>query len=53
MKESVDPSKAKITDFIIVSPMPNSKTDINNHGPISTDMIGGSWKYPTANYEEQ
>lgn len=53
MKEAVDPSKARLSDFIIVSGMPNSKTDINNHGPISTDFIGASWGYPTADYKEQ
>ena len=53
MKEVVDPKKAKLTDFMIVSDMPNAKTDINNHGPISTDMIGGSWNYPEGTYPEQ
>lgn len=28
--------------------MPNSKTDINNGGGISTDMIGMNWDYPEA-----
>lgn len=42
-----------IDDVLIVSPMPNNKTDINNRGPISTDYIGGSWDYPEATYEEQ
>lgn len=36
--------------MMIVSPMPNQKTDINNSGPISTDYIGGSWNYPEADY---
>ncbi|HEU4554894.1 MAG TPA: FAD-dependent oxidoreductase [Chitinophaga sp.] len=30
--------------------MPNHKTDINNNGPISTDMIGMSYDYPEADY---
>ncbi|MBX3179739.1 MAG: FAD-dependent oxidoreductase [Candidatus Hydrogenedentes bacterium] len=42
-----------IDDVLIVSPMPNNKTDINNRGPISTDYIGGSWDYPEASYAEQ
>eukprot|EP00040_Diaphanoeca_grandis_P038509 m.256673 g.256673 ORF g.256673 m.256673 type:complete len:686 (+) comp34577_c0_seq1:52-2109(+) len=31
----------------------SNKYDLNNGGPISTDFIGGSWKYPTANYSER
>lgn len=32
-------------------PIPNMKTDTNNHGPFSTDNIGMNYKYPEANYE--
>ena len=31
--------------------MPNHKTDINNNGPFSTDMIGMNYDYPEADYE--
>ncbi len=31
-------------------PIPNLKTDTNNHGPFSTDNIGRNWDYPEANY---
>lgn len=31
--------------------MPNDKTDINNNGPISTDMIGMNYNYPEADYD--
>jgi hypothetical protein len=27
--------------------------DLNNGGPISTDFVGGSWRYPEANYSER
>lgn len=40
-------------DIMIVSPMPNNKTDVNNRGPVSTDFIGASWDYPEASYAEQ
>jgi hypothetical protein len=30
----------------VVSAMPNHKTDINNNGPFSTDMIGVNYQYP-------
>jgi hypothetical protein len=30
--------------------MPNEKTDINNNGPFSTDMIGANYDYPEADY---
>lgn len=31
--------------------MPNGKTDINNNGPFSTDMIGMNYNYPDADYD--
>ncbi|MCU1327887.1 MAG: dependent oxidoreductase, partial [Bryobacterales bacterium] len=33
-----------------VDRIPNSKADVNNNGPFSTDYIGGSWDYPEAGY---
>lgn len=33
--------------------MPNRKTDINNCGGLSTDMIGANWTYPEANYDQR
>lgn len=30
--------------------IPNRKTDTNNHGPVSTDYIGGNYDYPEATY---
>lgn len=33
--------------------MPNHKTDINNEGAFSTDMIGASWNYPEATYSQR
>lgn len=43
----------KLSDIFIWSKMPNGKTDINNRGAFSTDMIGANWNYPEANYEER
>ncbi|MES2796564.1 MAG: FAD-dependent oxidoreductase [Bacteroidota bacterium] len=34
-------------------PIPNRKTDTNNHGPFSTDYIGKNYDYPEANYERR
>jgi hypothetical protein len=34
-------------------PIPNGKTDTNNHGPFSTDNIGRNWDYPEAGYERR
>jgi hypothetical protein len=34
-------------------PIPNRKTDSNNHGPFSTDNIGRSYDYPEASYERR
>ena len=43
----------RMNDLMIVSLMPNSKTDINNRGAFSTDYIGKNWDYPTARYERR
>lgn len=64
--ENYDPSKyellirwkekqpwKRLRDMFIWSMMPNRKTDINNYGALSTDMIGANWKYPEASYEER
>lgn len=42
-----------LSDIFIWSKMPNFKTDINNKGGFSTDMIGMNWKYPDATYSER
>ncbi len=34
-------------------PIPNKKTDTNNHGPFSTDFIGQNYDYPEASYERR
>jgi len=34
-------------------PIPNLKTDTNNHGPFSTDYIGKNYTYPEASYAER
>jgi hypothetical protein len=34
-------------------PIPNHKTDTNNHGPLSTDYIGANYDYPEASYERR
>lgn len=34
-------------------PIPNRKTDTNNHGPFSTDYIGMNYAYPEASYEQR
>lgn len=33
--------------------IPNRKTDTNNHGPMSSDYIGGNYDYPEATYERR
>jgi len=34
-------------------PIPNHKTDVNNHGPMSFDNIGYNYDYPEASYEHR
>ncbi len=40
-------------DFFNPVLIPNHKADFNNNGPVSTDYIGHSWKYPEASYAEK
>jgi hypothetical protein len=47
------PDKRGLNDYFIWSAMPNDKTDINNRGGFSTDMINMSHAYPEAGYEER
>ncbi|HOJ65357.1 MAG TPA: FAD-dependent oxidoreductase [Paludibacteraceae bacterium] len=42
-----------LNDIFIWSMMPNRKTDINNRGGFSTDMIGMNWNYADASYDER
>ncbi len=37
--------------FAMFIPIPNLKTDVNNHGPFSFDNIGMNYDYPEASYE--
>ncbi len=39
---------SSISAFFSIKTIPNSKTDINNNGPFSTDMIGMNYNYPKA-----
>lgn len=39
--------------FSKFDPIPNRKTDTNNHGPFSFDYIGGNYAYPEASYAQR
>ena len=39
--------------FSKFDPLPNFKTDTNNHGPFSTDNIGMNYDYPDGSYERR
>lgn len=39
--------------FAKFDPIPNAKTDTNNHGPFSTDNIGYNYDYPDASDERR
>jgi hypothetical protein len=47
------PAEWDISQYFIWSRMPNNKTDINNRGAFSTDMIGANHNYPEAGYDER
>jgi len=36
-----------------IAPMPNQKTDINNCGGFSSDMIGTNYEYAEADYKKR
>jgi len=40
-----------LKSYLIISDMPNGKTDINNMGPFSTDFIGENWGYIDADFK--
>jgi hypothetical protein len=50
---AAQPNMRKINDYFIWSRMPNRKTDINNRGAFSTDMIGGDYDWPEAGFKER
>ncbi|UZR98322.1 FAD-dependent oxidoreductase [Chondrinema litorale] len=50
---AAQPDRQTLYNYFIWSGMPNSKTDINNRGGFSTDMIGMNYDYPEASYEER
>lgn len=39
--------------FTKFDPVPNAKTDTNNHGPFSSDNIGMNYDYPDASYDRR
>jgi len=47
------PDKRSLGQYFIWSRMPNNKTDINNRGGFSTDMIGMNHEYPEGSYEKR
>lgn len=47
------PDMRNINNYFIWSPMPNRKTDVNNRGGFSTDMIGANQNWPEASYTER
>lgn len=61
--EGYDPSRYELLARVFATgwretfqkydPIPNRKTDTNNHGPFSTDYIGKNYDYPEATYERR
>lgn len=47
------PDLREINNYFIWTPMPNAKTDVNNRGAFSTDMIGMNHDWPEADYDER
>lgn len=47
------PDMRDINQYFIWSPMPGRKTDVNNRGAFSTDMIGMNYDYAEASWERR
>jgi hypothetical protein len=47
------PDMRSINHYFIWSLMPNRKTDINNRGGFSTDMMGMNYDWPEASYKKR
>ncbi|MGB9747109.1 MAG: FAD-dependent oxidoreductase [Bacteroidales bacterium] len=45
--------KHTLNSYLSIIMMPNGKTDINNNGPFSTDLIGGNYEYPEAGFRKR
>lgn len=49
--KSVQLGETKHLDqYLTLSELPDGELDVNNNGPFSTDLVGGSWNYPEADY---
>ncbi|MCS6894174.1 MAG: FAD-dependent oxidoreductase, partial [Deltaproteobacteria bacterium] len=42
-----------INQILLFVEIPNKKFDINNRGPFSTNLVGGSWNYPESSWDER
>lgn len=49
VKREREGRKVHLDQYLSIIGVPNGKTDVNNNGPFSTDLIGVSWNYPEAN----
>jgi hypothetical protein len=47
------PGKRRLNDYFSWDLMPNHKTDINNNGAFSTDMIGANYEYPESDWQRR
>src|SRR5690606_469321 len=45
--------EVSINSFFSIAPLQNGKTDFNNIGSLSTDLLNGSWTYPEGDYNER
>ncbi|RRN77717.1 FAD-dependent oxidoreductase, partial [Pseudoxanthomonas sp. SGD-10] len=50
-KKTKDTTIVINTGGFLIKHMPNGKTDFNNFGAFSTDMVGANYNYPEGDYE--
>jgi FAD dependent oxidoreductase len=51
--EQRDGQPPRFADLVSLNEIPNGKADLNDLGPVSTDLVGGSWAYPNATNEQR
>jgi hypothetical protein len=46
-------SEINLSNIVSIAKLPDGKTDFNNNGMFSTDLINGSWSYAESNYKQR
>lgn len=53
LRREAEGNQTNLTNIVSIATLPGGKTDFNNNGMFSTDLINASWNYPEATYAER